>query len=79
MEDKDLIPRLERQEINYDNYYHFVPHELKIEVFDGDLFGTYRERKNFLMMLLYNVGLKEFVKMLPEESKRILKELLNNE
>lgn len=79
MENEELIPLLEGQEINHDNYYKFCPHELKIEVFYGKVFGTEKERKNFLMMLLYNIGLKDFVKMLPEKSKEILKELLNNE
>jgi hypothetical protein len=79
MEDKDLIPLRHPQEINYDNYYKFCPYEMKLEIFDGELFGSYKERKNFLLMMLFNVGLEEFVKMLPSKSKEILKEILNNE
>lgn len=79
MENEDLIPLEKGQEVNYDNFYKFCPYECKVEIFDGQVFGSYKERKNFLLMMLFNIGLEEFVKMLPEKSKAILKELLNNE
>lgn len=78
VESDELIPLAHRQEINSDNYYKFVPYECKIEVFDGDLFGSEEERKRFLLMLLSNIGLENFIKMLPVKSKDILIELLKS-
>jgi hypothetical protein len=47
MENEELIPLLEGQEINHDNYYKFCPHELKIEVFTEKYSVQKKREKTF--------------------------------
>ncbi|MFU0827918.1 MAG: hypothetical protein ACFWTJ_10390 [Lachnoclostridium sp.] len=51
----------------------------KLELFDGQALADLRERENMIIALIYNIGLKHFVKILPQESKAILKELINEQ
>jgi len=53
--------------------------ENKLELFDGQALADLRERENMIIALIYNIGLKHLVKILPSESKTILKELLDKQ
>ncbi|MBW8351550.1 hypothetical protein K0H71_19210 [Bacillus sp. IITD106] len=71
-----LIPKKEGQPINYDIYEKFTPAENKLEVMDGVFLPFNNEREKMLLLCLYNMGLQNFVDILPNESKEVLKELI---
>ncbi|WP_027416260.1 hypothetical protein [Aneurinibacillus terranovensis] len=66
-----LIPRREPQPINYGQFQAHIPGEGKWECFDGFLFAPANddsERIKALLMLMYQVGFKRMLEILPDES-----------
>ncbi|WP_058486974.1 hypothetical protein [Defluviitalea phaphyphila] len=79
-EDKEeLVPLAEPQRLTCEQWAQYTPYENKLELFDGQALADLRERENMIIALIYNIGLKHFVKILPQESKAILKELINEQ
>ena len=79
-EDKEeLIPLKEPQRLTCEQWAQHTPYENKLELFDGQALADLRERENMIIALVYNIGLEHFIKILPQESKTILKELLNEQ
>jgi len=77
-EDKEeLVPLAEPQRLTCEQWAQYTPYESKLELFDGQALADLRERENMIVALLYNIGLEHFIKILPKESKAILKGLLN--
>lgn len=74
---EELIPLKEPQRLTCEQWAQYTPYENKLELFDGQALADLRERENMIVALIYNIGLKHFVKILPQESKAILKELIN--
>lgn len=52
-----------------------TPSENKLELIEGEALWGGAERDRLLMALLYNVGLKHLVEILPSESKQSLCQL----
>lgn len=71
-----LIPKKEAQPINYEIYEGFTPGENKLELLSGVFLPFNNEREKMLLLCLYNMGLQEFVTILPQESKEELFHLL---
>ncbi len=69
-----LIPKMDGQKITYADVEQFPE---KIEVFDGDFGFTEREKKALLLVYLTNFGLEFLIDVLPKESLRELKDLLD--
>lgn len=67
-----LIPKREAQPINYRMYEEFTPGENKLEMVEGNFLPFNEERQKMLMLCLYNMGIKEFISILPQESKEEL-------
>lgn len=67
-----LVPQLEPQKLTYTIWEEHTPYENKLELIDGEALWGGEERDRFLMALVYNVGLKYLVAMLPDESKQLL-------
>jgi hypothetical protein len=79
-EDKEeLIPLKEPQRLTCEQWAQYTPYENKLELFDGQALADLRERENMIIALLYNIGLEHFIKILPQESKTILYELLQEQ
>lgn len=72
-----LNPLKEGQKVNYAIWEEYTPYENKLELIDGEALRGGEERDRMLLMLIYNVGLDHLVKMLPDESIKLLKELVN--
>jgi hypothetical protein len=73
-----LIPKKEAQEVTVSIREEYTPHDYKLELIDGVFLPFNNEREKMLLLCLYNMGLENFVKLLPNESKEILKELLRS-
>ncbi|MEI2364626.1 hypothetical protein [Niallia circulans] len=67
-----LIPKREAQPNNYRMYEEFTPGENKLEMVEGNFLPFNEERQKMLMLCLYNMGIKEFISILPQESKEEL-------
>ncbi|SHJ14376.1 hypothetical protein [Lutispora thermophila] len=77
-EDKEeLVPQAEPQRLTCEQWAQHTPYEGKLELFDGQALADLRERENMIIALIYNIGLKHLIKILPPKSKTILKELLD--
>lgn len=72
-----LIPKLEPQKVNYAIWKEHTPYENKLELIEGECLWGGEERDNMTMMLIYNMGLKRFIQLLPNESADILRKLLS--
>lgn len=70
--DKKIIPDLKPQAVTCDLYYDYTPE--KFELIDGVVFGDEEELKKLLLLLMYNIGLEETVKLAP---KTLWKEAIN--
>lgn len=64
MNDK-IKPDLKPQLVNYEMFCDYTPE--KLELLDGILLGDIEESKKLLLLLLYNIGLEEAVKLAPKE------------
>ena len=71
-----LIPKKEAQPINYKDYERYTPGENKLELLDGDFLPFNNEREKMLMLCLYNMGLQEFISIIPQKSKEELLHML---
>lgn len=71
-----LVPDKKPKDVSEDWGYS-IPNEGKFEYFDKTCFGSEDGRDSLLICLLANMGLNHFVEILPEESKNILKDILN--
>jgi hypothetical protein len=76
---EELIPLKEPQRLTCEQWAQYTPYENKLELFDGQALADLRERENMIIALLYNIGLEHFIKILPQESKTILYELLQEQ
>lgn len=74
-----LIPKKEAQPINYQIYEEYTPGENKLELMDGVFLPFNNEREKMLMFCLYNMGLQQFISILPHESKEELLHLLQQD
>ena len=61
-------PGMEPQRVDIDQYHAYAPE--KFELLDGYLFYGPEDRLRLLKLLFVNVGLREVVKLLPEERWR---------
>jgi hypothetical protein len=52
------------QVVNYDLYSKYSP--VSMEIIDGNLFFTERERENLLKLIIYNVGIKRTLEVIEE-------------
>ncbi len=64
MNDK-IIPALKPQLVDVDIFCEYTPE--KLELFDGIVLGDIQESKKLLLLLLYNIGLQETIKLAPKE------------
>lgn len=71
----NLIPRVESQKLTASMWETHTPSENKLELIEGEALWGGAERDRLLMALLYNVGLKHLVEILPSESKQSLCQL----
>lgn len=74
-----LIPKKEGQSIDYKTYEEYTPAENKLELMDGVFLPFNNEREKMLMLCLFNMGLQEFINILPQESKEELFYLLQQD
>ena len=75
----NLIPRLEAQKLTTDVWLEHTPGENKLELIDGQALWGGEERDRLLMALLYNIGFKHLLTLLPVESREILYQLCQSE
>jgi len=76
----ELVPLKEAQKLDGETWDSHTSDEHKWELWDGIAFGSDgAERDRLAICLVYNMGLKHFLDILPQESKDILKELLDND
>jgi len=76
---EELIPLAEPQRLTCEQWAQHTPYEGKLELYDGQALADLKERENMIIALIYNIGLKHLIKILPPESKTILKELLDKQ
>lgn len=74
-----LIPKKEAQPINFKMYEEYIPGENKLELFNGNFLPFNNEKQRLLMLCFYNMGLQEFISILPQESKEELYHLLQQD
>lgn len=74
-----LIPKIEAQPINYKIYEEYTPALNKLEFFQGVFLPFNNERQKMLMLCLFNMGIREFISILPQESKEELLCLLQQD
>ncbi|MEI2367999.1 hypothetical protein [Niallia circulans] len=74
-----LIPKKEAQPINYKIYEEYTPGGNKLEMVGGKFLPFNNEREKMLMLCLYNMGIKEFISILPKELKEELYHLLQQD
>ncbi len=72
-----LIPKKEPQPINYKIYEEYTPG--KLEMVRGKFLPFDNDLENMLVLCLYNMGIREFISILPQESKEELLELLQQD
>lgn len=72
-----LVPTKDPQKLTFEIWDQSTPYENKLELIDGNAFWSTEERDNLLLALVYNVGLQHFIKILPEESRQAIRELLD--
>ncbi|WP_375844926.1 hypothetical protein [Cytobacillus sp. Hz8] len=74
-----LIPQKDAQPINFKIYDEYTPGENKLELLGGVFLPFDNEREKMTMLCLFNMGLQEFIRILPEESKEELFRLLQQD
>ena len=74
-----LIPKKEPQPINYKIYEEYTPALNKLELWKGIFLPFNNERQKMLMLCLFNMGIREFISILPQESKEELLCLLQQD
>jgi hypothetical protein len=74
----ELVPLCEGQLLNYEEWDEHTSEERKWELYDGVPFSPDGlERDRLAVCLIFSMGLQVMLKILPKESKDILRELLN--
>ncbi|CDX00629.1 Hypothetical protein DPCES_0742 [Desulfitobacterium hafniense] len=73
-----LIPKTDPQKMNLQEWDTHTSAEHKWEYADGVPFIDADQRDRVMLGLIYSSGLKHLLEILPEESKKILKELVNS-
>ncbi|WP_449619486.1 hypothetical protein [Robertmurraya sp. Marseille-Q9965] len=74
-----LIIKKDAQPINYEIYNEYTPGENKLEMVNDVFLPFNNEREKMLLLCLFNMGLQEFIRILPEESKEELFRLLKQD
>ena len=74
-----LIPKKEAQPINFNIYDEYTPGENKLEMVRGKFLPFDNDLENMLVLCLYNMGIRQFIGILPKESKEELLELLQQD
>lgn len=74
-----LIPKIEAQPINYKIYEEYTPGENKLEVIGGKFLPFDNDLERMLILCLFNLGIQEFISILPQESKEELFYLLQQD
>lgn len=72
-----LIPKQKPQKLTALMWEEHTPYENKLELIDGEALWGGEERDRLLLALVYNVGLEHLVNMLPDESSKLLHDLVN--
>lgn len=72
-----LIPKVEGNEMTFQEWETHTSNGHKWEYFEGYPFGSEDERDKILLGLLYNSGLRHFLEILPTESMTELIQLVN--
>lgn len=76
----DLVPMAEAKEINVGIWHEHTPYENKLELWDGVPLGEDGvQRDRLSICLIYSMGLKHLLEVLPEISKQELFELLKEQ
>ncbi|WP_411681887.1 hypothetical protein [Clostridium thailandense] len=73
-----LIPKIEGQEMNLQEWDTHTSCEYKWEYCNGIPFGNTSERDRVLIGLLYSMGFKHLLEILPQESKEELFKLIKD-
>ncbi|ELK40137.1 MULTISPECIES: hypothetical protein [Paenibacillaceae] len=73
-----LVPKKEPQKVDYQIWESHTPGEYKLELVDGECLWGGEGRDRMALMLVYNMGLEAFTKLLPDESKQALRDLLGS-
>lgn len=74
-----LIPKKDAQPIDYKIYEEYTPGENKLEMVGGKFLPFDNDLEKMLVLCLYNMGLQEFIGVLPQESKEELFQLLQQD
>lgn len=74
-----LIPKREAQPINYKIYNEYTPAENKLEMVNNVFLPFNNEKQRLLTLCLFNMGLQEFISILPQETKEELFHLLKQD
>lgn len=75
---KRLEPTKKRKSLTVAEWENSTPYENKMELWDGVAFDPSGEQRDTLCIaLIYNMGLRHLVEILPQSSRKELKELLN--
>ncbi|WP_108671803.1 hypothetical protein [Peribacillus acanthi] len=64
-----LIPKREAQPIDYKMYEEYTPVENKLEMVNNVFLPFNNEKQKMLVLCLFNMGIQEFISILPRESK----------
>jgi len=74
---KRLEPTKEEKPLTVAEWESSTPYENKLELWDGIAFDPSGEQRDtFCLTLIYNMGLKHLAEILPQSSRKELKELL---
>ncbi|UJL46660.1 hypothetical protein KFZ58_01480 [Virgibacillus sp. NKC19-16] len=74
-----MEPTKEGKPLTASDWENVTPHENKLELWDGVAFDPSGEQRDtFCLALIYNMGLDHFIEILPDYSRKSLKELLGN-
>lgn len=74
-----LVPKLEGQGLDLDDFDAHISPEAKWEYYDETIFGNPLARDRVALGLIYNMGLQHLIDILPEESKKQLISLIKHE
>jgi hypothetical protein len=69
---KKIIPDIKPQLVNIEMYDDYTPE--KLELLDGIILGDIEEAKKLLLLLLFNIGLEETIKLAP---KKLWEQVIN--
>ncbi len=71
-----LIPQKEPRKLTLEMWDECTPYENKLELIDGEALWGDEQRDRMVLALVYNMGMEQFVKLLPDSSRKELKEIL---